>query len=316
MSVDLLALVILVGYVAVGAWRGALASALGIFTLIAAYGASVLAGAKLGDPVAARLGLAPLVGTVVAGVVGFVATMLLLGMASRMLLAHDRRALGDEPLSVLERLGGGLLGGLRGAVVVLLVGWFTAWVDSVAAAVPQSMLPHLGPSHVGQLAERAVEAGADAVLDPQSPGDRMTVQLLAHPGESIEGLQGVLANERLQALRDDSAFWDALAAGDVDAALARGSFRSLPYDSKLRQDFARIGLVTPSAAQNPIAFEQALVEATRKVAPRIAGIRSDPQFQSLLQDPAVVKALQQGDRWALLTDPRFQQLATRLGSGG
>jgi len=316
MSVDLLALLILAGYVAVGAWRGALASALGIFTLIAAYGASVLAGAKLGDPVAGRLGVAPLFGTVVAGVMGFVTTLLLLSIASRMLLAHDRRALGDEPLSLLERLGGGLLGGLRGSVVVLLVGWLAAWVDGVAAAAPQSMLPPLGPSHVGQLAERAVEAGANAVLDPQSPGDRMTVQLLAHPGESIEGLEGVLANGRLEALRDDSAFWEALAGGDVDAALARGSFRSLPYDPKLRQDFARIGLVAPGAADSPIAFEQALVEATRKIAPRIAGIRSDPQFQSLLQDPTVVRALQQGNRWALLADPRFQQLAARLGSGG
>lgn len=316
MSVDLLSLLILVAYTAIGAWRGALASALGIFTLMAAYGLSLLVGAKLGDAAAVRLAVAPLLGTVLVGAIAFAAAMVVLGIASRMLLAHERRGLGDEPLSALERLGGALLGGLRGAVVVLLVGWLTAWVDGVATAVPESMLPRLGASHVGQLAERAVEAGAGAALDQQSPGGRMTVQLLAHPGESIEGLKGALANGRLEALRDDSAFWEALEGGDLQAALARGSFRSLPYDPELRHDFARMGLVARSAADSPPAFEQAIVDATRRVAPRLAGIRSDPQFQSLLQDPKVLDALQRGDRWVLLSDPRFQLLAVRLGSGG
>jgi len=315
MSVDLVALLILAVYMAIGAWRGALASALGMFTLVAAYGASVPAGAKLGDVAATRLGVAPLLGSVLVGVAAFGATLLLLGIVSRVLLSHDRRALGDEPLSPLERLGGALLGALRGAVVVLLIGWLTAWVDGVAGAVPESRLPRLGPSHVGGLAERAVEAGAGAVLDQGSPGGRVTVQLLAHPGESIEGLKDALSNGRLQTLRDDAAFWDALSGGDVDAALARGSFRSLPYDRELRHDFAQIGLVAPSAAESPPLFEQAIVGAARQIAPRIAQLRSDPQFQSLLQDPKVREALQQGDRWALLSDPRFQLLATRLGSG-
>ena len=316
MSVDLLALLLLLAYTAIRAWRGARASALGIFRLVAAYGASLLAGAKLGDLAAARLDIAPLLGAIIVGTVAFAATLGVLGIASRILLAYERRSLGDEPLSALERLGGALLGGLRGAVVVLLVGWLTAWVDGVATAVPESMLPHPGPSRVGELAERAVEAGAGALLDQQSPGGRMTVQLLAHPAESIEGLNAVLANGRLEALRDDTQFWQALGAGDVDSALARGSFRSLPYDAELRHDFARVGLVAPSAAESPAAFEQAIVEATRQLAPRIAGLRSDPQFQSLLQDPQVREALQRGDRWALLRDPRFQLLAARLGSGG
>ena len=126
MSVDLLSLLILAVYMAIGAWRGALASALGMFTLVAAYGASVLAGAKLGDVAATRLGMAPLLGSVLVGVVAFGATLLVLGIASRLLLSHDRWALGDEPLSPLERFGGALLGALRGAVVVLLVGWLAA----------------------------------------------------------------------------------------------------------------------------------------------------------------------------------------------
>jgi hypothetical protein len=314
MFVDLLSLLILAVYMAIGAWRGTLASAFGVFTLIAAYGASVLASAKLGDLAATRLGVAPLLGTIVVGVVAFGATMLALGIVSRVLLSRDRRALGEE-LSFLDRLGGALLGGLRGAVLVLLVGWLTAWVDGVAGAVPESQLPRLGPSHVGALADRAVEAGAGAVLDQSSPGGRVTVQLLAHPGESIEGLKDVLSNGRLESLRDDAAFWDALASGNVDAALARGSFRSLPYDRELRHDFARIGLVAPSAADSPPLFERAIVGAARQIAPRIAGIRSDPEFQSLLQDPKVRDALQQGDRWTLLSDPRLQLLATRLGSG-
>jgi hypothetical protein len=315
MSVDLLSLLILAVYMAIGAWRGALASALGMFTLVAAYGASVLAGAELGDVTAARLGVAPLLGSVLAAVVAFGATLLVLGIASRLLLSHDRWALGDEPLSPLERFGGALLGALRGAVVVLLVGWLAAWVDGVASAAPESMLPRLGPSFAARLAEGVVEMGASAALDQGSPGGRVTVQLLAHPGDSIGGLKDVLSNGRLQSLRDDAAFWDALSGGDVDAALARGSFRSLPYDRELRHDFARMGLVPPSAAESPPLFEQAIVGAARQIAPRIAGIRSDPQFQSLLQDPKVREALQHGDRWALLRDPRLQLLATRLGSG-
>jgi hypothetical protein len=315
MPVDLLSLAILAAYVGIGARRGALAGALRIFALVAAYGASLLAGAALGDAAAAQLAVAPFLGAILVGTIAFLVTMFILGLLSRRLLAHDRSGSGEESLSTLERLGGALIGGLRGAAVVLLLGWFAIWVDGVAAALPTPVLPRLGPSYGGQMAQRAVEAGAGLVVDRSSLGGRVTVQLLAHPGDAVQGLKGTLVNGRWEALRDDAAFWEAFGNGDLDSALARGSFRSLPYDPELRQDFAGMGLVSQGAGENPQTFEREIVEIARQVAPRLAGLRSDPQFQSLAQDPKVRSALERGDRWALFTDPRVQLLAKRLGSG-
>jgi uncharacterized membrane protein required for colicin V production len=315
MTLDVLALVVLAAFVALGAWRGALASTLGVVTLVVAYAASIAAMSPLGRTLAATLGLPPLLAAPVAGTLVFALVLALLGGVARSLVARQRRARGVAPRSTLDSFGGGLVGGLRGAFVVLLLGWLGAWTEALREAAPDSghvTLPSVEGSRVTRLAEEAVEVGAGAVVGRGTPQSRVAVQLLAHPAVTLSALRGALASPALATLRDDAEFWDALERGDVAGALARGSFRSLPYDPTLREDFARLGLVPAAAAGSPQEFALATVDVVRAIAPRIAGLRSDPELQGLLADPEVQAALKRGDRWALLGHPGFQKLAARL----
>ena len=42
----------------------------------------------------------------------------------------------------------------------------------------------------------------------------------------------------------------------------------------------------------------------------------DPEVQALAQDPAVLRALERGDRWTLLRHPGVQRLAEKLAGQG
>ncbi len=315
MTLDAISLLVLAAFVALGVRRGALASALGVVTLVVAYAASVAGMSPLGGALGAILGLPPLLAAPLAGTLVFAVALVLLGGVSRSIVARQRRARGDAPRSALDVLGGGLVGGLRGAFVVLLLGWLGAWTEALREAAPtsgQSTLQGVSGSRVTRLAEDVVEVGAGAVMGRDTPQGRVAVQLLAHPAVTLSAMRGALASPSLATLRDDADFWDALERGDVTGALARGSFRSLAYDPMLRADFARLGLVPAAAASDPQEFAVATVDVVRAIAPRIAGLRSDPELQRLLADPEVKAALEHGDRWALLGNPGFQKLAARL----
>ena len=319
MALDVLSLVVLAAFVALGVWRGALASTLGIVTLVVAYAASIAAMSPLGRILGAALGLPPLLAAPVAGTLTFALVLAVLGGVARSLVKRQRRARGDAPRSPLDVLGGALVGGLRGAFVVLLLGWLGAWTEALREAAPasgQATLPSVEGSRVTRLAEEAVDVGAGALMGRSTPPGRVAVQLLAHPAVALSALRGALASPALATLRDDAEFWDALERGDLAGALARGSFRSLPYDRALREDFARFGLVPAPAAESPQEFALATASVVRAIAPRIAGLRSDPELQQLLADPEVKAALQRGDRWALLGHPGFRKLAARLAAQG
>src|SRR5947209_5629533 len=118
MWLNALAALVLAACVAAGAWRGALATGLGIATLVLSYAAAALFGPALAPAVGAPLGLAGLLATVVASTALFVVSYALLGLAARFARRFGpRENVGRSPR---DRFLGASFGALRGIVLALM----------------------------------------------------------------------------------------------------------------------------------------------------------------------------------------------------
>jgi hypothetical protein len=81
-------------------------------------------------------------------------------------------------------------------------------------------------------------------------------------------------------------------SGDVSNA-AGSSGKSSARDDALTSDIQQ---VQTRLAQDPAAMQS------------IMSLQSDPQIQAILNDPAIVKAIQEGDYMSLLGNPKIQAL--------
>jgi hypothetical protein len=81
-------------------------------------------------------------------------------------------------------------------------------------------------------------------------------------------------------------------SSDVSNA-AGSSGKSPPHDEALTRDIQQL---QATLAQDPTAVQA------------IMNLQSDPQIQAVLSDPAIVKAIQEGDYTSLLGNPKIQAL--------
>lgn len=312
MWLDLVAVAVLGVFVALGAWRGALVTGLGLVTLVGSYAVSLLLAPALAPALGARVGLSTFWATPLAGTGVFAATYAVLGLASAGLCRLSRgRA---EERSARDRFLGGAFGAVRGLGIVLLVAYLALWVDALRATGATAPLPSVEHSRAAALTGEVVESGLEAALGRDDPGSRVAVRLAARPGVAIGELQGVLDDPQVGALRGDERFWTLVENGSVDAALTRRSFLDLQHDEALRRRLADLGLVPPEAVDDPGAFRDAVADVLRDVGPRLRGLKDDPAVQELLDDPKVVAMLQSGDTLGLLGHPDFRKLVDRVTS--
>ena len=184
MWLDALALAILALFAGIGAWRGTLASAFRLLSLLGAYTAAVIAGPLLGPPLASAAGLPAVLGLPLGGLAAFGATYLLLGAVQLGLQAMQRNKYRPFTRSPADRIGGGAIGALRGSLIVLLVAWLASWASAVQAAGGGSNLG-VGDSRVGALAMRVVGWAAEAAFGNEGPGGRMAGRLLSQPDRML-----------------------------------------------------------------------------------------------------------------------------------
>ena len=83
-------------------------------------------------------------------------------------------------------------------------------------------------------------------------------------------------------------------------------------DRAFRSRLATIGVVSAEAAGQSRVFELELAAALTELGPRLSAIRSDPAFAALRDDPALRASLQSGNTLAVLRDPRFRALFSRV----
>lgn len=315
MGIDLLALVLLAVFVAVGAMRGALASALSLVTLVGAYTAAVMFASGFGPAVADGLQLPGLLATGVAGAGVFLVAFLGLGLVSSLVRWGERRRRAGNPRGAGDRALGAFFGSVRGVALALLLGVLGYWLQAFNTLAGRPAAPAVADSTVASMSQVVVESAAGALMDADSTGGRLAVRAMAHPAQTFGAVQALLEDPRLQMLRDDGAFWTAVEAGDVDAATARVSFTTVAYSQELRTRFADSGFVSQAEAAHPEAFRVAVSGALAEAGPRIRRLRQDPELQRLAEDPEVIALLRDGDTLSLLRHPGFRRLVDRVTAG-
>lgn len=311
MWLDLVALGILAAFAALGAASGALRSGTALLALGVGYVVSILLAPVIGPPVAGALGTSTWLALPLGGTLAFFggyAAVALLGALLRRLAERSRDA-----RTARDRLLGAVFGAVRGSLIVLLVCWLALWLDALRENGGSVPVPPVGRSAAAAVTSRVVEAGMESALGPQ-PGSRVAARLAARPNVAIPQLESVLDSQSIAGLRADPQFWSDVESGNVDAALARTSFRLVSSDPDLRRELADLGLVGPEAAGDERAFRADVASVLEQVGPRIRGLRDDPEVHALVEDPQVVAMVQSGDTLGLLRHPGFRHLVERVTS--
>jgi hypothetical protein len=314
MGLDLLVLTLVCVAAGFGAARGALASALGLVTLLGAYAVGLLAGPRLGPGLAAAAGIPATLGALGAGALAFALAYAALGALGRWLRGIEARRVGLAR-STWDRIGGGLLGALRGGLLAALLAWLALFVEALRVGGSLPGLPALGDSTAARMTSSAVERGALAALGTD-PGSRVVARLAARPAATLGELDAVLADPRVLTLRDDARFWSSVEHGATDAALHRASFVALARDARLRRRFLALGLVDERAADDPAAFRDEMAHALEQLGPRLRALREDPEFERLMQDPEVLGMARAGDHLALASHPGVRAVVARAIAAG
>ncbi len=309
MLFDLVALGLLLLFAVLGAARGALASGLGLATLVIAYTAGALAALRSGPELATLLGWPPWLGAATAGSAAFATAFLILALVGLWVRRWDRERAADGR-TALDRIGGALFGATRGALVVLLVGVLALWVDAFQT-FSQGRESAAAGSPLRLVTQRAVQAGAEAALADAGPGGDFAARVLARPTETLTDLRALVEHPHVAQLAADRGFWIHVERGALDAALTRWSYRRLAGDAALRGDLARLGLVGDSAASDAAIFDREARLVLGEVGPRLRSLREDPELQQLGADPQVAEWIQSGNYIALLRHPGFQRVVSR-----
>jgi uncharacterized membrane protein required for colicin V production len=301
--IDLAGVGLLGVFVGIGAMRGFVAGMLGVVALIAAYALAYLAATSLADPVAARLGMEPLLGGALAGSVAFVLGYLVLSVLSGIWLRRRRRR--SRGLAPADRMGGGLLGGAQGALVALLIYWVFGQAQASGLFGERQER-----SALVRASQSVVQTGAAVALGG-TDGNPFAARMIADPVGTANQLQDVLETPAMSDLQGDELFWQYVSSGAIDAALNQASFMRAANDAELRKRIVDLGVMPEEARSDPRAFRQASRDALEQVAPRLQAIRNDPALPALAADPEVRRALETGDVLSLASHPQVRDLVSR-----
>ncbi len=315
MILDLVALAILAIFALIGALRGGVASALGLFTLIASYAGAVWAAQNLGASLADKTGFSPLLAPVVAGTVGFFVTALVVGGLGAVIRHATNRLRGDSSLGVANRWVGGVIGAVRGALVVVLVSYLVIWLDAAkqtGAVDGLEAVPDIRISSAAKVTEKLVEKAVSATVDADVATADVMARLASRPGVAVTSVQAILADPRIEALQQDRFFWTLIENGAYPRAMNRQSFRAISSDPEMRSRFVDVGVVPEATIDDPAAFERHFGEVLAEVGPRVKGLVDDPDLQALAQDPEVTSMLENGDTLGLFQHEGVQDLVAKV----
>jgi membrane protein required for colicin V production len=322
MSLDLIAALLLLLFMGIGAWRGTLATGAGVVTLAVSYLAAIMAAQSLGAQVAGSLGVPGVLGPVVAGSIGFAAAFVVCAVVTWALKRWDRGRRDGLPRSAFDRLGGAFFGALRGTLVVLLVALLVNWLDAArdmgvlsgVDAVPETEDSAVSEA-AGRLIEKVVESALSDSGSESAPAARMMARIAGRPGDTLQSFQEIVEDDRVRRLSEDKLFWTLVENGAGSSAINQASFYDIVHDEKMRARMADLGLVPESAVEDPSVFRHAMGEMLDEIGPKLKGLRDDPEIRKLAEDPEIVQMLENGDTFALLTHPDIQRLVARVSDG-
>lgn len=314
MWLDLIAIAFLGIFMLTGLLRGTLMSLIRIFTIVLSYLAAYWAAPRFGAELAERLSLPGALGLALMGTLAFIGSYVALSGLSWFIRSWERRRLDGGGRTPLDHIGGAVFGAVQGGIIVILVGWLGLWVEAGQATGALGGLPSMENSALTKISQKVVETGADALIDESDATGRFTINMVARPRETVQGLEEVMTNERMRDLQNDPLFWSYVENGAVDAALNQGSFLGLTYDESLRRELANLGVVPQEAVDNPGIFKAEARKALSQIGPRLNQIKSSQTMHDLENDPRILAMVQAGDYAGLLADPRVRDLLSQVGN--
>jgi hypothetical protein len=217
-------------------------------------------------------------------------------------------------MGVANRWLGGVLGFVRGALVVLLVSWLVIWLDAAretGAFQGLEAVPDVRISSAAKVTEKVVEKAVSAAME-DGPTTDVVARLASRPGSAVKSLQAILSDRRIEELQGDRFFWTLLENGAYARAMNRHSFQAISRSDDLRSKFADVGVVSEEAAADRRVFEEAFGEVLAQVGPRIKGLANDPEMERLAADPEILALLESGDTLGLVRNQKIQRLVARV----
>jgi len=315
MTLDLIFVSILVVLVALGAWRGAVPTAVGLLGLVAGYAGAISAATHLSGPVASALVVPAIAAPAVAGTLGFVVAWLVTSAIGDVAIAWDRERVEETGRGPVDRAIGGCVGLVRGGLVVVLLALLSSWLDAardLGAVEGLAALPDAEHSAAVAASGGLVERVVSRALADAGPAGQVAAHITAHPTVALGQVQGLLEDERLTGLFEDELFWTLLTNGSVDYAMNRESMRSLVDDPAMRGRFVDLGLVEEPARDDSARFRSAMADVLGEVAPKIHRLQHDPELEAIARDPEIVALVQSGDMMALVGHPSIRKLVERV----
>ncbi len=316
MLLDLASLGILIALAWLGARKGALAAAVGLLAIVGAYTATIFLASPVAESIKPTLNGRGYLALPLAGTLVFAAIFLLLSIAGAIASKLETARLVDGKRNLGDRTLGAVFGLARGALIVFLLGVLGLWLDAAREVDTLQSLPDLSASTTTALTSSTIESAAKIVVPSDAnPTTRATVQIMAHPKASMTAMRALLEDPFVQELIRDPDFWSYIQEGNIDAALNTETFQEISRDTTTRSHFRELGLIDAKTAASEEAFGAYFHDILEEVSPRLRAIQHDPEFQDLLQDPALTAAAQTGDTFALLAHPGLQRFADRVLAG-
>jgi membrane protein required for colicin V production len=315
MTFDLIFGAILLALAALGAWRGAVASAVGFAGLLAGYAGAIFAASRLAGWVEGTLVVPGILAPAVAGTLGFVVTWLVASALGELAVAWDRERIEGSSRGVVDRAIGGGVGILRGGLVVVLLAVLASWLDAARdLGVLEGLagLPDAQESAAVTASGNLVEGVVASALADAGPAAQVAARITSRPGETLASVRSLLEDERLTQIFEDKLFWTLITNGSVDYAMNRAAMRSIVEDPEVRGRFADLGLVGADARGDQQKFRATMGEVLAEVAPKVHRLQHDPELNAIARDPEIIALVEAGNMMALATHPSIRKLVERV----
>lgn len=315
MSLDLILVSLLALMVGLGAWRGAVVSGAGLFTLLLGYVGGILGATLASDWVARVMSVPGLIAPAIAGTLGFLLVWLIVSSLAGVLVAWDKERVEGIGRGFFDRCLGGFFGLARGALIVVLLSVLMSWLDAardLGAIDGLAAIPDAGSSALVGASGTLVEAAVSTAFADAGAAGELAARLTANPGEALGSVQTLVEDDRVKGLFADTLFWTLIQNESIDYAMNRASIRDIVNDPEMRGRFADLGLVEEAAREDRTLFRNAMGEVLAQVAPRIERLHHDPEMKSLGSDPEILGLLESGNTLALINHPRIQRIVERI----
>ncbi|MFH1037564.1 MAG: CvpA family protein [PVC group bacterium] len=311
--VDLVALGLAALFAYRGYRQGTMLTSLGLLRVFCAYAGAYLLAGLLGKPLREIFGLLRIIATALAGVLVF----LMIAIGFRLITVKIRRKQkrqrllpGGGMLSLSDRIGGGLMGLLCGAVTVFVLCWL---YNLVGAGFAESKQPDISSSFAGRSSryfiEQAVYAGIGAA-GGQKESARQIARLIGQPDRTVEDFRRLVRIPGVIVLMNSPTF---------RADFLSGNYLKIRYNHDLQRLFndryavyylKELGVLTDDYRSPQ--FQDKLAKDLARAGSRMQEAMNDPGLSSAVEELRREGLLDSGRIPGLILNTRFLKIVDRV----